>query len=486
MLISLANHRSFALVPRLSWWFSGPLPARVCRPTRASTVVAIVLAHGAMSQVSMWHCASGEGGLGLRRSAPWTMHRLCATCLQAKPRSDAGSSLDNIDPLDVNMEDLEILECAITAVGKSPPRGVKREASPESRTAPSDASPVASTSCKKRRPSRFRPSSSLRDPSPDDSAADSTLQAGEIKTCMGCARTQHGPCYINIGEVVPWAFTDGRGNLCRDCHGLWRLLYNAHGLNMFGKHLAHPMERQTWEWDFIAFVSLRIEGIERLTASMVMQRADMRSRICNLMCVPKTPYTICLLTDWLNDQKTQDAPAPESLVSIGLGDTSVLGVMAPTTAAKFVEPTTRPQTSTTGCLASRALMKLDEESRLLLAKLYPGLGRAALPADRTASAAAPSHTTGAQFGTDKLMTKLLVHIGAAKSLLDAFERPTWPDIAMEGTFSKPINAINAMKLEAQAAGHSGVFDLAGTWLGGLQQAKMFTKKYKDSALEEAK
>lgn len=207
----------------------------------------------------------------------------------------------------------------------------------------------------------------------------------------------------------------------------------------------------------------------------------MLSRICRLMCVPTTPVTIRLLKAWSAGRGHQDAPSPERLVSIELGDRSVAGVVVPTTPADLDSAATRPQIGLAACLASRMPMDLDEESRLLLANMYPGLGDPALPGDRSASAAASSQTTGAEKVADKMMMKLWVHTGAAKGLFGHLREV---DLARGGDGGRIHNADPCH--QCSEVGGTGcrefwrVCELADTWLEGLQQAKMFVKKYTDS------
>jgi hypothetical protein len=59
--------------------------------------------------------------------------------------------------------------------------------------------------------------------SPAKAGAEATVAVS--KTCPGCDRSRSDYCYFTMNLPVPWAFQDGRGVWCRDCHNAYRVMY---------------------------------------------------------------------------------------------------------------------------------------------------------------------------------------------------------------------------------------------------------------------
>ena len=92
--------------------------------------------------------------------------------------------------------------------------------------------------------------------------------------CIGCHRSrENGTCYIVPSEDIQWALPDNRGLWCKDCFCCWRTCFSqSHSLTLFAVWLKSPVNEQAFESRLVAFLSLKTEGDDRITACMVSDR----------------------------------------------------------------------------------------------------------------------------------------------------------------------------------------------------------------------
>jgi hypothetical protein len=126
-------------------------------------------------------------------------------------------------------------------------------------------------------------------------AEEMALDAVE-KFCAGCGRSQlHSTCYIKR-TPIQWGLPDGRGMWCRDCHNCWRLMYAAVStLVMFAVWLRRPTNATEWEFTLVSFLSLKQEGIERVSEGMVRTRKAMLEFVFRMLSVPTGPFEVMSL-----------------------------------------------------------------------------------------------------------------------------------------------------------------------------------------------
>lgn len=117
-------------------------------------------------------------------------------------------------------------------------------------------------------------------PGREDGALDSGGNDGETeveKECFGCARNNiRGRDFLDPEAPVPWALRDSRGSLCRDCFNLWRLRFQDRSVAMMQVHLASTPELcADWQLSLFAYLSLRRQGLERVSAAALSERIDL-------------------------------------------------------------------------------------------------------------------------------------------------------------------------------------------------------------------
>ena len=86
--------------------------------------------------------------------------------------------------------------------------------------------------------------------------------------CIGCCRPQNSNgCYVHVGQRVQWAWPDGRGKLCLDCHCCWRTMYSkgVH-LGSFSSWLKDPANRADFEKHLLGYMALLNNGCKKLPA----------------------------------------------------------------------------------------------------------------------------------------------------------------------------------------------------------------------------
>ena len=149
-------------------------------------------------------------------------------------------------------------------------------------------SPPASPQAKRQRgghdsPDQVGSTAAVPSPSPGVSlisvvgsplAGHSKHTKGNAQTCRGCHR-QAGvsSCYINPDDIVPWALPPNRGKFCKGCYATWRALHSGeHSLGLFPVWLGEHSNRRRFILELVAFLSLKKDGIPRITAGMIRER----------------------------------------------------------------------------------------------------------------------------------------------------------------------------------------------------------------------
>ena len=94
--------------------------------------------------------------------------------------------------------------------------------------------------------------------------------------CAGCGRVANqSPDFLIVGEVCAWAFPNGRGHWCQQCHRVHQSNFQqSHALAYFPQWLSDPENRKVWEETLLADLSLRWEGVGKVTGDMVTKRVS--------------------------------------------------------------------------------------------------------------------------------------------------------------------------------------------------------------------
>jgi hypothetical protein len=86
----------------------------------------------------------------------------------------------------------------------------------------------------------------------------------------GCCRAHDMPRCAIADQVVQWPTTSGRGTWCRECYTCWRTHHRgARPIGLARGLIKHTPIYHTWDESWIAYVSLRVDGSERITSPMV-------------------------------------------------------------------------------------------------------------------------------------------------------------------------------------------------------------------------
>ena len=94
-------------------------------------------------------------------------------------------------------------------------------------------------------------------------AGDGDTAASSDKNCIGCGRIYGvSPCHVVPGETVKWGLPNGRGGWCKDCHSVWRTVFQNRGyLGDLEDWLKHdPVKRAEFHLCRLAYLSLAFEG----------------------------------------------------------------------------------------------------------------------------------------------------------------------------------------------------------------------------------
>lgn len=189
--------------------------------------------------------------------------------------------------------------CAGSAVGASPASKAtgkaKAKHSPPMRTPPakrgSPSAPSAasfgswsgspSTSGTRPVPKRARtsPLAAQTDRCNSDNAGDGEDDAGAAdaepgKVCQGCFRAfKIDASFIAAGppQDFVWLYPNSRGNLCRDCGSVYRIAHK-HSMTtaMFlQRWLVIESNRRTWLKQLIAYLSLKVDGLNHITLAQI-------------------------------------------------------------------------------------------------------------------------------------------------------------------------------------------------------------------------
>ena len=196
--------------------------------------------------------------------------------------------------------DLELLDAQFDElIGEQPGSATAVKAEVVKEEVKREANP---TPTKRRRTGRLSAGSSsqslhgvadvVADDDHDESAAapaEGDTTQGEDKNCIGCGRIYgESPCLVMPGETVQWAFPLGRGCWCKDCHAVWRTVFQGRGwLGDLEKWLKDdPAKRAEFHLSRLAYLTLVFEGnlgcIQRPQVEARLHMLKWLSHVCCL------------------------------------------------------------------------------------------------------------------------------------------------------------------------------------------------------------
>ena len=154
------------------------------------------------------------------------------------------------------------------------------------------------------------------------------------KPCPGCAR-RYGIdfCFYTLAIILRWAFPEGRGQFCSDCHTVWRTIYSSTiGLTFFVKWLEDEVNFDTWRQQLSAFCSFRKEGVRPITVGLIADRVESYKFMSRFLGTPIQQMQVVPLKQCLDKDSTRYLPNIDvnSLITLVAPDASCqTGVMVP-------------------------------------------------------------------------------------------------------------------------------------------------------------
>ncbi len=75
--------------------------------------------------------------------------------------------------------------------------------------------------------------------------------------CHGCGRLRDGGmCFRDPSQPVVWAYPDGRGHWCADCHTTWRTMFSSsHTIALFATWIQNPSNLAIFHQHLLAYIS---------------------------------------------------------------------------------------------------------------------------------------------------------------------------------------------------------------------------------------
>lgn len=238
------------------------------------------------------------------------------------------------------------------------------------------------------------------------SRAGSASSLGQtIVPCVGCSRMRDAPGgdWFDASGPVPWAYAGnrnpGKGCWCRECFIVWRTLYeDTVGLSVMKSHLEEPANRHEFMLEVAALITLRKEGVDKITSPLLLARKLAIRTAVRLLCVPWRPSCVVPLSDlgrvW--SLGPNQAPPPDLLVTLrqASGDTLAVFVPVEETAlpegARPARAVQRPQPESSPLCFQDRLLTGTESDLTLLSQL---LGTTVVPEMAPSTALAQSHAT---------------------------------------------------------------------------------------------
>ena len=312
----------------------------------------------------------------------------------------------------------------------------------------------------------------------------------EDKHCIGCGRSRlNGKCFIKNTPLV-WALPDGRGAWCRDCFSTWRTLYSpVVTLVLFAVWLQKPENARQFEFNFVALLSLKYEGIERITEPALLARKAMLEWVFKMLAIPLGPFQIMRLRDVPSGQNMESA----RLVNLVLGavDSPVreLGYMVSST-EKATEPQVvesffnlrrPPDTSFLGLESRRKLATSNQEDIHAWRRCFPDE-----PVPGTSDQVVASNQPSG--GMSQQQKRILSQIAHARGILEGFGVTGWQSLK-ESSFTATCNKLVSLKVDMASLVSDAVLKDLEKWVVAMSGAKFFIKKYKEhvkSPTKEAK
>ena len=347
--------------------------------------------------------------------------------------------------------------------------------------------------------SRKKSSSALVPFGQEPGAEGSHGEESEFKApCPGCQRR---PCDLEwFGSAkVAWALPHNRGAWCQCCFGLWRCCYSSvSSLSMFSEWLSTPSHFAEYEAMMVAYLTLRKEGFERVSATQVISRRNSIAFALQLMALPSGPFEVISLEKQVASGTPLEAARLCNMVS-DAGEETIKTVV-------YLKPMdgdvpragqlgwfARPRDlSWQGGLASRSRVRLQDPSQeVLLQTAFADVdcevsseGPTLKKMRSTQSFTELDKDNVATWGvSQKLGNKVVMTLQHAHSLLLKFADPGWQNLS-SGFCTAGLGKVNAARAESAVEDAWVAVRQCEAWAETLENTKKFLKKHTE--LKKAK
>jgi len=293
------------------------------------------------------------------------------------------------------------------------------------------------------------------------------------KACNGCSRLRGGPCWITPGEEVVWGLPNGRGMWCRDCFTVWRLRYGGRvRLIAMPAHFKSSVETLTdFEVGLVSFLSLRRDGMERVTAQQLSTRMTLVQWVLEAFGVPLQSFMVVPLCE------ATTLSSASQLVSMKVDDSFQVGAMLPYAAGAACNYIAMPSNGSFVQVRSRSRLFTDRASDAdAVARLVGGTG----PQLAMVVQVAEPTTVAAEMtkSAKKAFKTLRSSISGASLMLHNFIGNDWQDLK-ESVFSGTLQKLLEAKLEAAHEQMESSIAEAEAWHDNLGATKLFIKKFRE-------
>ena len=299
--------------------------------------------------------------------------------------------------------------------------------------------------------------------------------------CPGCQRhVLSGRCYLRLGSRVQWALPGGRGGWCKDCFGCWRLVFQKMcNLVVFANYIRSQEGCEEWTLCFLAYMSLRREGVERLSDVVVTARKESLSWCFRMLCLPVGPFQVVKLRNILD----RSGMVPARLVIMDDGSSEApkycLGYLqsmaSPCGDRSIWRPT--PSDSSDFVWFTKQLGTDCAEDVDLLASAF---GEPAIPPSASSNGTreeAPTQLVLYSPGK-KAEHRVEAQMNWVRTLLEPFTHANWMAVK-ESQFTATMNKLNDLKTDLAGQGKDESVGAVESLCDGYSQSKMFVKRFRD-------
>ena len=314
------------------------------------------------------------------------------------------------------------------------------------------------------------------------SGAGTPRQGQEDESCLGCGRGRN-TClsFFEPGGETEWGQPQRRGSWCKDCFNTHRTCYGSHPLSLFASWIQGQANRDEFEETLIGYVSLKVEGMERVTAAKVRERVEMLKFIFRFCGASMRSCVVVPLSEWVQ-RSSPPLVLPSRLISMLSGGKHVLGVLEPVGRTQHVGTIERPigPVEALPCLHRHLACSDGSEVGLLTQALSAASG---VCADTTLAVFQPAGSVAAGASDssrrDILTVRLEVLQATCMTHLVCLSVDSWQQNFKETVFTSCLTKLHPLVADAASLGREDIHGVAQDLVTGMTAAKFFARAFRD-------